>query len=42
MKVEFNNLYTHFIYTTIRREALILDVNRERIEKYITDIEKVN
>jgi len=38
MKVEFNNLYTHFIFTTIHREAIILEVNRERIEKYITGI----
>ncbi len=38
MKVEFNNLYAHFIFTTIHREALILSVHRERIEKYITGI----
>jgi len=38
MKVEFNNLYTHFIFTTIHREALISGVHRERIEKYITGI----
>jgi putative transposase len=38
MKVEFNNLYTHFIFTTIHREALILSTQRERIEKYITGI----
>jgi putative transposase len=38
MKVEFNNLYIHFIFTTIHREALIQEVNRERIEKYITGI----
>ena len=38
MKVEFNNLYTHFIFTTIHREAMILEMNRERIEKYITGI----
>lgn len=38
MKVEYNNLYTHFIFTTFLREALILNNNRERIEKYITGI----
>jgi putative transposase len=31
-------LYTHFIFTTIRREALILEVNRGPYEKYITGI----
>ena len=38
MKVEYNNLYTHFVFTTFLREALILNTNRERIEKYITGI----
>jgi putative transposase len=38
MKIDFNNLYTHFIFTTIHREAVILKVHRERIEKYITGI----
>jgi putative transposase len=38
MKVEFNNLYTHFIFTTIHREPIILEMYRERIEKYITGI----
>lgn len=38
MKVEFNNLYTHFVFTTIHREPLILEEFRERIEKYITGI----
>jgi REP element-mobilizing transposase RayT len=38
MKVEYNNLYTHFIFTTLHREALIREENRERIEKYITGI----
>ncbi len=38
MKVEYNNLYTHFVFTTFLREALILNNNRERIEKYITGI----
>jgi REP element-mobilizing transposase RayT len=38
MKVEFNNLYTHFIFTTIHREPMILEAYRERIEKYMTGI----
>jgi hypothetical protein len=35
MKIEYNNLYTHFIFTTIHRLKLIEEKNRERIEKYI-------
>ena len=38
MKVEFNNLFTHFIFTTLHREPLIPEKNRTRIEKYITGI----
>jgi putative transposase len=38
MKIEYNNLYTHFVFTTIHRLPLILEKNRERIEKYITGI----
>ena len=38
MKIEFNNLYTHFVFTTLHRQALIVEKNRERIEKYITGI----
>ena len=38
MKIEFNNLYTHFIFTTLHRQPLIAEKNRERIEKYITGI----
>lgn len=38
MKIEFNNLYTHFVLTTLHREPLIIEKNRERIEKYITGI----
>ena len=38
MKVEYNNLYTHFVFTTLNRIPLILEKNRERIEKYITGI----
>jgi REP element-mobilizing transposase RayT len=38
MKIEFHNLYTHFIFTTLRRTPLIPEENRERVEKYITGI----
>jgi len=38
MKIEYNNLYTHFVFTTYNRESIILEKNRERIEKYITGI----
>ena len=38
MKVEFNNLYTHFVFTTLHHEPLITKQNRDRIEKYITGI----
>lgn len=42
MKVEYNNLYTHFIFTTLHREAIIIEKHRDRIEKYITGIVKNN
>jgi len=38
MKVEYNNLYTHFVFTVFNRMPLILEKNRQRIEKYITGI----
>lgn len=38
MKVEFNNLYTHFIFSCIQREPFITEKNRTRLEKYITGI----
>ena len=38
MKVDYHNLYTHFIFTTLHRSPLILEKHRERIEKYITGI----
>lgn len=38
MKIEYNNLYTHFIFSTLERQALISENNRIRIEKYITGI----
>jgi len=42
MKIEYNNLYTHFILTTLHRQPLIAEKNRERIEKYITGIVNKN
>jgi REP element-mobilizing transposase RayT len=38
MKIEYNNLYTHFVFTTHLREPIIEEIHRERIEKYITGI----
>ncbi len=38
MKIEYNNLYTHFILTTLHRMPLISETHRERIEKYITGV----
>src|SRR5688572_31107235 len=38
MKIEYNNLYTHFIFTTLHRIPVIVENHRERIEKYITGI----
>jgi len=38
MEVEYNNLYTHFIFTTNGRFPCITETHRERIEKYITGI----
>ncbi|MFH1051042.1 MAG: transposase [bacterium] len=38
MKIEYNNLYTHFIFITKNRLPLITGDNRERIGKYITGI----
>ncbi len=38
MKVEYNNLYTHFILTTDKRLPVIQEASRNRIEKYITGI----
>jgi REP element-mobilizing transposase RayT len=38
MKIEYNNLYTHFVFSTLNREPVILESFRERIEKYITGI----
>jgi putative transposase len=38
MKIDYNNLYIHFVLTTKNREPLIPEKNRIRIEKYITGI----
>src|SRR5215467_9848705 len=38
MKIEYYNLYTHFILITKDRVACITEKYRERIEKYITGI----
>jgi len=38
MKIEYNNLYTHFVFTTHKRERIISEKHRERIEKYITGV----
>jgi REP element-mobilizing transposase RayT len=38
MKIEYNNLYIHFVFTTYNRLPIILEKNRQRIEKYITGI----
>jgi putative transposase len=42
MKIEYDNLYTHFVFTTIERKSIIPEKNRVRIEKYITGIVKNN
>jgi len=38
MKIEYKNLYIHFIFSTFERQKLISEKNRTRIEKYITGI----
>ena len=38
MKIEYNNLYTHYVFSTFERQAVILENNRIRIEKYTTGI----
>jgi REP element-mobilizing transposase RayT len=38
MKIEYNNLYTHFILVTQDRIPFIIEKNRERIEKYVTGV----
>ncbi|GHT18321.1 transposase [Bacteroidia bacterium] len=38
MKIEYHNLYTHYVFVTQNRMPIILEKFRERIEKYITGI----
>jgi REP element-mobilizing transposase RayT len=38
VKIEYNNLYIHFVFTTFNRIPIIFDKNKPRIEKYITGI----
>ena len=38
MEVLYNNLYTHFVFTTQDRFPCIVEIYRERIEKYITGV----
>jgi len=38
MKIEYHNLYTHFILITQNRAPMIAEHWRERLEKYITGI----
>jgi putative transposase len=38
MKIEYNNLYTHFVLTTYKRQSVLPEKYRIRIEKYITGI----
>jgi REP element-mobilizing transposase RayT len=38
MKIDYNNLYTHFVLTVFERQRNIPEKNRVRIEKYITGI----
>ncbi len=38
MKIQYHNLYTHFLFTTSNRIPLIEEIHRPRIEKYITGI----
>ena len=42
MKVVYNNLYTHFVFSTIERIPFIHEENRVRIEKYIIGIVKMH
>ena len=38
MEVHYNNLFTHFVFTTKDRLLTIEEMHRDRIEKYITGI----
>ena len=40
MKIEYKNIYIHFVLTTLHRMPVIPTIHRDRIEKYITGIIK--
>lgn len=40
MKVDYNNLYIHFVFITAGRIPYIQETHRDRIEKYVTGIIK--
>lgn len=40
MNIEYNNLYTHYVFSTLHRMPIIPSNQRVRIEKYITGIVK--
>ncbi len=40
MKIEYKNLYTHFVFSTLHRLPIIPEKYRERIEKFIKFYEK--
>ena len=40
MKIEYKNLYTHFVFTTLHRLPIIPEKHRDRIEKFITGVIK--
>lgn len=42
MKIDYYNLYSHFVFSTFHRETIIPEKNRIRIEKYVTGIVKNN
>jgi REP element-mobilizing transposase RayT len=42
MKITYNNLYTHFVFTTLNRMPVISEKSRQRIEKYMTGIVQNN
>ena len=42
MNIDYNNLYTYFVFTVFERQRIILEKSRVRIEKYITGIVKRN
>ena len=38
MEILYNNLYTHFVFTTQNRCPVISEIHSNRIEKYITGV----